>query len=487
MGIWACQASESCFYWHGVENGDTSPLMASGYRRSYAQALTFLVFASCQQEAPKEGLHPLTPVVTRQGAMTPLPTDVAEKAIVPEVPTPIATLRATRAYTVFASASKDSQLRGRILRGSDFHIFDRRKDQECNDGWVQVSGGWICSHRAEVSKKEPIAFPRLPKGSDVPFVYARHRKHKDSDTAPLEVFRSIRKLNAGAKPVGTLSAYGSHAFVRRTRNRGDAAFITASGRAVPAKDMARFRPSRFQGRDLKSGPIPAGKALSWTPYDDTPVFTEASLESKEVSKLSRHSELIVTPIPGNEDWVKLDSEDGPSGFVSTSDLRLFTPTPPDSSNDELAIDVELNDQILSIWIGVTPIFATLISSGKPSDRTPLGLYTIETKWAFSKMENRDGDDPYFVAAVPWTMYFSGRYALHASYWHNRFGQRLSHGCINLSPRDAKRVFELTSPSLPPGWLLVHALDDEPGTSLRIRRGNRPVPDRRFDKVETSDL
>jgi len=45
-----------------------------------------------------------------------LPTDVAEKAIVPETPTPIAALRATRAYTVFASASKDSQLRGRIHR-----------------------------------------------------------------------------------------------------------------------------------------------------------------------------------------------------------------------------------------------------------------------------------------------------------------------------------------------------------------------------------
>jgi hypothetical protein len=45
-----------------------------------------------------------------------LSTVVAEKAIVPETPTPIAALRATRAYTVFASASKDSQLRGRIHR-----------------------------------------------------------------------------------------------------------------------------------------------------------------------------------------------------------------------------------------------------------------------------------------------------------------------------------------------------------------------------------
>ncbi len=474
--------------------------MPPASRPSYVQALAFslLILGGCQED-PSEGARHLPDELpqiaeetssgpnkeTQSEALTEDP-DVEDSSGGPKKPLePIAILRATSTYTVFASASKDSPLRGRIPRGSDFHIFARQDDPECRAGWVQVVGGWICNNRTESGRADPIALPRLPEGRDLPFVYARHRSHRDAATPPIEVFRSLRDLNRKAEPVSSLSPYGSHAFSRRTRNHGEPALITTSGRAISSKDMARFRSSRFHGRNLEREPIPAGKLLSWTPYDDTAVFAEPDTKSKKVSTLPRHSELLVIQLDGDEGWVKLDdsTEGGPSGFISTSELRSFTPTSPNRTNsdDELTIDVELDQQVLSIWRGTTPIFATLISSGKPGDRTPLGLYNIETKWALSKMENREGDDPYFVDAVPWTMYFSGRYALHASYWHNRFGQRLSHGCINLSPRDARHVFELTSPTLPPGWLLVHALEQDPGTTIRIRRGDRPIPDLRSKK------
>jgi hypothetical protein len=90
----------------------------------------------------------------------------------------------------------------------------------------------------------------------------------------------------------------------------------------------------------------------------------------------------------------------------------------------------------------------------------------------------DAEDPYYVDAVPWAMYFDGRYALHAAYWHDLFGHRLSHGCVNLSPRDAKRVFDLVTPTLPAGWLVVHEHASDPGALVRVRSGDRPLPDRR---------
>ena len=49
------------------------------------------------------------------------------------------------------------------------------------------------------------------------------------------------------------------------------------------------------------------------------------------------------------------------------------------------------------------------------------------------------------------MNFHGPHALHAAYWHDAWGELKSGGCVNLSPIDAKRIFEWTEPALPPGW------------------------------------
>jgi lipoprotein-anchoring transpeptidase ErfK/SrfK len=49
------------------------------------------------------------------------------------------------------------------------------------------------------------------------------------------------------------------------------------------------------------------------------------------------------------------------------------------------------------------------------------------------------------------MYFNEGYALHAAYWHDSFGKPRSHGCINLSPEDARWVFEWSEPQVPEAW------------------------------------
>ena len=53
--------------------------------------------------------------------------------------------------------------------------------------------------------------------------------------------------------------------------------------------------------------------------------------------------------------------------------------------------------------------------------------------------------------VPVTEYFSGSIALHGAFWHERFGLRRSHGCVNLSPHDARRVWSHTLPAVEAGW------------------------------------
>jgi lipoprotein-anchoring transpeptidase ErfK/SrfK len=36
-------------------------------------------------------------------------------------------------------------------------------------------------------------------------------------------------------------------------------------------------------------------------------------------------------------------------------------------------------------------------------------------------------------------------AIHGAFWHNAFGERRSHGCINVTPEDAKWIFRWTTP------------------------------------------
>jgi lipoprotein-anchoring transpeptidase ErfK/SrfK len=68
---------------------------------------------------------------------------------------------------------------------------------------------------------------------------------------------------------------------------------------------------------------------------------------------------------------------------------------------------------------------------------------------------RRGEGTYQLRDVPYIQYFAAGFALHAAYWHDVFGKQRSHGCVNLSPIDAHRVFKWTEPAIPDGW---HAIN-----------------------------
>jgi hypothetical protein len=53
---------------------------------------------------------------------------------------------------------------------------------------------------------------------------------------------------------------------------------------------------------------------------------------------------------------------------------------------------------------------------------------------------------YSTPAVPWNTMISGDgIAIHGAFWHNAFGEKRSHGCINVTPADAKWIFRWTTP------------------------------------------
>lgn len=112
------------------------------------------------------------------------------------------------------------------------------------------------------------------------------------------------------------------------------------------------------------------------------------------------------------------------------------------------IEVDLTRQRLVAWQGKTPFSAVVVSTGKSSTPTLTGVFQIQSKLRVARMQ---GDD-YDLPDVPFTMYYSGGYAIHGAYWHHSFGTPISHGCVNVAVDHAERLFDWASIGTP---IVVH--------------------------------
>jgi hypothetical protein len=133
--------------------------------------------------------------------------------------------------------------------------------------------------------------------------------------------------------------------------------------------------------------------------------------------------------------------------------------------------VSITDQTLIAFVGDRPAYVTLVSTGsagladpKEAHATPRGEFVIHTKHVTASMNGDEVGDEYDLRDVPYVQYFTEGYALHAAYWHENFGTPHSHGCVNLSPLDARFLFHFTAPAVPQGW---HGAFSREGSLLSI--------------------
>jgi L,D-transpeptidase catalytic domain len=134
---------------------------------------------------------------------------------------------------------------------------------------------------------------------------------------------------------------------------------------------------------------------------------------------------------------------GPGEWIDSRQIARVdaNPTPPEGVTGGRWIEVNLLEQTLTVYDKNRLVFATMTSTGVDKFWTRPGLFHIQKKLEAETMSNSVQDDFYYLEDVPWTMYFDEGRALHGAYWHNRFGYRLSHGCVNLSPGDAHWIFD----------------------------------------------
>lgn len=109
---------------------------------------------------------------------------------------------------------------------------------------------------------------------------------------------------------------------------------------------------------------------------------------------------------------------------------------PTGSSSERWIDVDLSNQRLVAYEGDTPVYWVTVSTGLAGTPTVTGQYRIYVKYPAQTMSGPG----YYLPDVPYVMYFYLGYGIHGTYWHNNFGQPMSHGCVNTPTSDAQWLY-----------------------------------------------
>lgn len=120
------------------------------------------------------------------------------------------------------------------------------------------------------------------------------------------------------------------------------------------------------------------------------------------------------------------------------------PLPYNPQPQEMWVDVDLKNHTASAYVGTKPVINPVpMVDGHPLAPTVQGVFHVYQKLPSQVMQGVGWDGPYSETA-PWIAYFSGDFALHGAPWRSSFvytPEKGSHGCVNLSVKDAKRFYD----------------------------------------------
>ena len=383
----------------------------------------------------------------------------------------------------------------------------------CDKKWIEVQPrGWICGDYVKPSDKPPYGqeVPLLARGEIVPGTYGKvtapmsstyklekpeppkkpkkHDKHDkkkkakkgddDDDAPPAPVITEPRMVED--KPlVGSI-------------NVRDYEEITMAGKTywkIAQKDnqyvlkaaISQHRPSTYGGARLGDD---TGWAVPFAFVWPRAVYQQAWTFAKSTGagvmrQLTARIGVPILETVADKAGKATAYRIGEAEWMMAADVRVFTPAAPPLliEKGERWIDVDVDTEILVAYEGDTAVYSTMVSTGAKDTPTETGVYRMWLKESEADMKGLNGEDPYSVATVPWTQFFSPEkgLALHTAYWHDQFGIRRSHGCVNLAPRDARWLYFWSDPQVPPGWTMAAGVVEAPGSVVRVRSKDDPDP------------
>jgi lipoprotein-anchoring transpeptidase ErfK/SrfK len=173
--------------------------------------------------------------------------------------------------------------------------------------------------------------------------------------------------------------------------------------------------------------------------------------------------------PDGKSWYRLTDEllkidyHVPATHVRLIDDDELTPLSEDVPPGGKFVQVNLIEQTVTAYEEGEVVLHTPVSTGLPSlgqvrgipTDTPRGNFNIDPKVPAKHMGNGQitaDIEAYELPGVPWTSFFEHMtgIAFHGTYWHDNFGARMSHGCVNMRVEDAKWLYRWSTPVAKPG-------------------------------------
>jgi lipoprotein-anchoring transpeptidase ErfK/SrfK len=210
------------------------------------------------------------------------------------------------------------------------------------------------------------------------------------------------------------------------------------------------------------------------PYADTMIQQinpqTKKIEWKRVYRLYYQSVHWITGLdngPDGKPWYRLTDEllrlDYHISAVTMQPIlpNEISPISPNVPFEKKHIVVSLSDQTVTAYESGRVVLSTKVSTGLPGinapggpeTQTPTGEYNIGVKMPSKHMGDgylTDDLEAYELPGVPWVCFFApGGIAFHGTFWHDNFGTRMSHGCVNMRIDDAKWLFRWTMPPTEP--------------------------------------
>jgi hypothetical protein len=238
--------------------------------------------------------------------------------------------------------------------------------------------------------------------------------------------------------------------------------ITTDARLVPTSKIKPAMGSTFLGVDLtKEWHLP----VAFVRKPDAKRYKAPALSAQRAREAVFHSAIQLTGKSVKIGASRLvEANDGT--WLKDEDLAIAvkpSELPPFAGGAKKWVDISILGQTLVLYEGTKPIYVAAVSTGrdglgdpKTTRSTVRGTFRIREKHVTTTMDANEVDNKFELRDVPWVEYFESGYAIHAAPWHDEYGNPRSHGCINLSPIDARRVFLWTDPALPADWHAVYA-------------------------------
>ncbi|MBN2717731.1 MAG: L,D-transpeptidase [Deltaproteobacteria bacterium] len=327
-----------------------------------------------------------------------------------------------------------------------------------------------------ILKKDADGEPVLPPGVDIPKEDIPHvdpdapKVEGEEDVVGIDYYKYARRNYRGISEFLLRGFWVSVAKRFRDEATREYYYQTIRGEYVPGNAVHLVKPPEFHGyRVLGDTPLPA--AIVKDKY--AAFYEKRNNRFRGVGPVDRLNvyRVYAEEQSGGQTYYQIEGDRWLKGS-QVAFFRLREELPEGVGENDKWIWVDLSKQTLEAYQGAMPIFVTLVSTGLPESEetvTPNGEFAIDFKHVTDNMAGSvgDGEDVYSVADVPWVQYIHRNIAFHASFWHSKYGTPKSHGCINLSPADARYLFDWSGPTLPDGWHGVAATEDNPGTKVFI--------------------